>query len=93
MFPAKWVLSTKIIVLRAISLHSEPKYVSEFGIPINYTAQKLKVSIKDIFSKCDQIHRFGHIYWRNPWWKTSFFVLAAALKLQENKSDNNPISN
>ena len=18
--------------------------------------------------------RFGHIYWRNPWWKTSFFV-------------------
>ena len=40
-------------------------------------AQKLKFSIKDFFSKCDQIRsflRFGHIYLRNPWWKTSFFV-------------------
>ena len=44
---------------------------------IHITAQKMKFSIKDFFSKCDQIHRkrqFGHIYWRNPEWKTSFFV-------------------
>ena len=33
----------------------------------------MKFSIKDFFSKCDQC-RFGHIYWRNPQWKTSFFV-------------------
>ena len=32
-----------------------------------YTAQKMKFSIKNLFSKCDQIHRklrFGHIYWK-----------------------------
>ena len=34
------------------------------------TAQKMKFSNKDFFSKCE----FGHIYWRNPYWKTSFFV-------------------
>ena len=36
----------------------------------NYlTAQKMKFSIKDFFSKCYQVRsflRFGHIYWRNP---------------------------
>ena len=43
------------------------------------TAQKM-FSIKDFFSKCDQSAgncqncRFGHIYWRNPQYKTSFFV-------------------
>ena len=33
------------------------------------TAQKMKFSINDFFSKCDQIAvscRFGHICWRNP---------------------------
>ena len=30
------------------------------------TAQKMKFSIKNFFSKCDQIRRFCHIYWRNP---------------------------
>ena len=29
---------------------------------------KIKFSIKDFFSK------FGHIYWKNSWWKTLFFV-------------------
>ena len=29
------------------------------------TAQMMKFSIKDFFSKCDQIPS-GHIYWRNP---------------------------
>ena len=42
------------------------------------TAQKIKFSIKDFFSKCDQIPTifcgFGHIYWINPKWKTSFFL-------------------
>ena len=40
------------------------------------TAQK-EFSIKDFFSKCDQIRRklcFGHIYWRNPKLGTSVFV-------------------
>ena len=31
-----------------------------------HTAQKMKFSIKDFFSKCDQVSLFGHIYWRNP---------------------------
>ena len=34
------------------------------------TEQKMKLYIKDLLSKCDQIrsffYRFGHIYWRNP---------------------------
>ena len=37
----------------------------------------MKFSIKDFFSKCDQIRRklrFDHIYWRNPSWKTLFFA-------------------
>ena len=35
----------------------------------------MKFSIKDFFSKYDQTaisYGFGHIYWRNPYWKTSF---------------------
>ena len=46
----------------------------DFGINV---AQKMKFSIKDFIRKYDQIHidcGFGHIYWRNPSWKTSFFV-------------------
>ena len=41
------------------------------------TAQKMKFSIKDFFSKCGEIRNFlyfSYNYWRNPWWKTSFFV-------------------
>ena len=34
----------------------------------------MRFSMKDFFSKCDQIRSFGHIYWKNPSWKTSFFV-------------------
>ena len=37
----------------------------------------MKFSIKDFFSKCDQIagnRRFGYIYWRTPQRKISFFV-------------------
>ena len=36
----------------------------------------MKFSIRDFFSKCDQIRSFlgiSHIYWKNPQWKTSFF--------------------
>ena len=47
----------------------------QFDIIINSTTQKMKFSITDLFSKCDQIRcffGFGHIYWRNPYWKTSF---------------------
>ena len=37
---------------------------------------KKKFSIKDFFSKRISSGKcgFGHIYWRNPWWETSFFV-------------------
>ena len=41
------------------------------------TAQKLKFSIKDFFSKCDQIRRklqiWSHLL-KKSLWKTSFFV-------------------
>ena len=43
-----------------------------------YTAQKMKISIKDFFSICVTKSAvscgFGHIYWRNPKLKTSFFI-------------------
>ena len=42
--------------------------------PNDVNAQKMKFSIKDFSSKSDQTCGFGHIYWRIPWWKTSFFV-------------------
>ena len=45
-----------------------------------HTAQKNKISIKDFFSK------FDHIYWRNPWCKTSFFCSA---NVRELKFSNN----
>ena len=38
-------------------------------IQVYITAQKMKLSIKDFFNKCNQIcskQRFDHIYWRNP---------------------------
>ena len=42
---------------------------------ISITAQKMKFSIKNFCSKCDQIRKdLNHIYWRNPEWKTSFLV-------------------
>ena len=37
----------------------------------------MKFSIKDFYSKSDQIRsllRIGQIYWRNPYWKTYFFA-------------------
>ena len=47
---------------------------------------KMKFLIKDFFSKCDKIRRkpriFGHIYWRNPEWKTSFFVQCSSNRLK-----------
>ena len=48
------------------------------SIEIIYTAQKLKLSIKDLFSKFDQIRsklRFGHIYWKTP----ENFIFCAAV--------------
>ena len=44
--------------------------------------KKRKFSTKDFFSKCDQITvscTFGHLYQRNPWWKTSFCFCAVAV--------------
>ena len=35
--------------------------------------KKMMFSIKDFFSKCDQIRIF-HNYWKNTYWKISFFV-------------------
>ena len=55
----------------------------------------MKFSIKDFFSKSDQIRRklFGQIYCRNPKWKTSFFA-QCHLKFKRNmKTKNNLLSN
>ena len=34
-----------------------------------YTAQKMKSSIKDFFSKCDQIRSKLQIYWSHNYWR------------------------
>ena len=39
--------------------------------------KKKNFSIKDFLSKGDQI---GHVYWRNPEWKTSVFVQCVFLQ-------------
>ena len=43
-----------------------------------FTAQKIKISVKDFFIKCDQISKFLWILFkldeRNPSWNTAFFV-------------------
>ena len=44
---------------------------------VMFTAQKIKFSIKGFFTKLAKSAGnwgFGHIYSRNPQWKTSFFV-------------------
>ena len=43
----------------------------------------MKFSIKDFFSKYDQICSFLQIYWRNPKWKTSFFVQGNLADIKE----------
>ena len=47
-------------------------------ILLDLCIQKMKFSIKDFLTKCNQIRMkqrgFGNIYRRNPYWKTSFFV-------------------
>ena len=40
--------------------------VTRVLIPVTNATQKMKFSIIDFFSECDQIRLFGHIYWRNP---------------------------
>ena len=42
---------------------------------VSFTAQKMNFPIKDFVSNCDQICSLLQIwYWRNPSWRTSFFV-------------------
>ena len=46
----------------------------------------MKFSFKDFFSKCDQTRSFLLIwshYWRNSYWKISFFVQCLHYKLYE----------
>ena len=46
-------------------------------VKVRITAQTMKFSIKEFFSKVTKSARkcgFGHNYWINPLWKTSFFV-------------------
>ena len=45
--------------------NSMPNFAKNTAL-LRTTAQKMKFSIKDFYSKCDQISGFGHIYWRNP---------------------------
>ena len=77
----KWIYHTTAFTLRYEKSHSsyiKAKFLTKSHCYCQvYTSQKMKFSIKDFFCKCDQVAvscGFGHIYCRNPWWKTSFFV-------------------
>ena len=53
------------------------------------TTQKMKFSIKDFsvnMTKFAGNCGLGHILWRNPYWKTSFFCSGWVLKLEINKN-------
>ena len=50
---SKWWLCFRLFLCQGISF--KPAYKPHE--PLNVTAQKLKFSIKDFFSKCEQIHR------------------------------------
>ena len=69
--------------LEIIQRYNEKRLLLSFANVLSNkhsTAQVIKFSIKDFCSKCDQIRSyFGHIYWRNPKWKTSFFVPCSML--------------
>ena len=52
---------------KKIELHWKTAFVTS----VTPTAKEVKFFISDFLSKCDQC-KFGHIYWRNPYRKTSF---------------------
>ena len=45
-----------------INVSKQVYSVPAFSPPAEYTAQKMKFSIKDFFSKCDKIRRFLRIW-------------------------------
>ena len=60
---SKW--DQKTLNIFKVTLHGLKMGLYELNeIKSNNTAQKMKFSIKDFFSKCDR--EFGHIYWWNP---------------------------
>ena len=66
--------SVKKGVLREISSeNSQENTCVKVAFLITFTAQKMKFSPVNV-TKSAVSGGFGHIYWRNPYWKTSFFV-------------------
>ena len=67
-----------------ISVNCEKSKMKKMVKYSTHTAQKLKFSIKDVFSKCDQIagnSGFGHIYWGNPYFKNFIFCAVSGIFL------------
>ena len=67
------VLKPKIIFWGCFFLGKDMKQI----VKKNPTAQKMRFSIKDFFSKWTTSTvscGFGHIYWKIPQWKPSIFV-------------------
>ena len=57
----------KIVQVFLKSTCQRSQFLQEFQVVGLYIFKKMKFSIKDFFSKCDQIlSGFGYIYWRNP---------------------------
>ena len=59
------LISNKILMNNILKGNGKKQLSKLESTEITYTAQKMKFSIKDLFSKLDQIRsklRFGHIY-------------------------------
>ena len=51
------VINTSITSMLFLNYFRKPFFLENFSFSKNYTAQKMKFSIKDFFSKCDHICR------------------------------------
>ena len=67
-----WIFSQKRSVLD-IWLGSEHESVSISSTLHKKWSFPLRIFLVNM-TKCAVSCGFGHIYWRNTWWKTSFFV-------------------
>ena len=59
-----WILHVRISLYKQFSLHKKWSFLLRIS----------SVNVTDFFSKSTFIWGFGHNYWRNPQWKTWFFV-------------------
>ena len=82
-FSTKYAFQSMCLRWTVSNTQDHQRYCCFFSY-LTFTAQKMKFSIKNFVSKCDQIRSFLRIWshlWRNPLWKTSFFIQYCVINL------------